>query len=202
MLKGLVFHGGPSLERRRRREIEKAYRDKDARLQAIWLIRLGDSNPVDPRRCRGIVYPTAFVVYQTKKRGPRLSSGKSDVRYIGAMPGRLGFFGKSSVELRKGGFLSYTRSTICVLACYSHRIFSASSCRFPPPPPRFPCFVPFFILFFVSILPPFDRIVNFLRQLLWNMLRNHDTICPIATRLIADPCHIPFIGRSLPCKHT
>lgn len=131
MLKGLVFHGGSSLAEsegeEEEREIGKAYRrDKDGRLQAIWLIRLRDSNPVDPRRCRATVYPTTFVVYQAKKRGPRLSSGKSDFRYIGAMPGRLGFFGRNSAELRKGGFLSCTWSTICtrvLLSPYLHLFF-------------------------------------------------------------------------------
>lgn len=129
MLKGLVVHGGSSLAEsegeEEEREIGKAYRrDKDGRLQAIWLIRLRDSNPVDSRRCRGTVYPTTFVVYQAKKRRPRLSSGKSDFR---CHAGRLGFFGRNSAELRKGGFLSCTWSTICtrvLLSPYLHFFFS------------------------------------------------------------------------------
>lgn len=155
MLKGLVFHRGPSLAEsegeEEEREIGQVYRwDKDGRLQAIWLIRLRDSNPVDPRRCRGTVYPTTFVVYQAKKRRPRLSSEKN-VCYIGAMPGRLGFFGRNSAELRKGGFLSCTRSTICTRALLSSHLHFFFFFFYP-----ISCFVSFFILSFVSILRVFS----------------------------------------------
>lgn len=157
MLKGLVFHEGPSLaeSEEKEREIGKAYRrDKVGRLQAIWLIRLRDSNPVDSRRCRRTVYPTAFVVYQAKKREPRLSSEKSDVCYIGAMPGKLGFFRRNSVELRKGGFpFIHEIDDTCTRMLLSSYLFPLL--LLVPPlstlHPRFPCFVSFFILFFVFI---------------------------------------------------
>lgn len=204
MLKGLVFHGSPSFERRRR-EIEKAYRDKDARLQAIWLIRLGDSNPVDPRRCRGIVYSTAFVVYQEKgtktvereKRRPLYRCHAGEIRILREKLGRI--------EERRFPFIHQIDDmcTRMLLSSYLLRFFLSFLSTLSPIA-RTP-----FLLFRLVFHPllrfhvacPFDRIVNFLRQLLWNMLRNHDTICPIATRLIADPCHIPFTCRSLPCKH-
>lgn len=46
-----------------------SYRDKDGKLQAIWLIRLRGSNPGDlDVPGPSILYlPTAFVVYQPKK---------------------------------------------------------------------------------------------------------------------------------------
>jgi len=71
--------------------------------------------------------------------------------------GRLGFFGKTPAELRKGDFFSCARLTICVLSPYvrySHRIFSplsfpSSSFRLAPVQTRYsilqsfhiPCFV-------------------------------------------------------------
>lgn len=208
ILKGLVFHGGPSLaeseeEEEEEREIGQAYRIEIRTAgcrQSGWL-GSGSSNPVDPRRCRGTVYPTTFVVYQAKKRGPRLSSEKSDVRYIGAMPGRLGFFGRNSAKLRKGGFLSCTRSMICtrvLLSSYLHFFFSF----FYPIP--FSLFLIFHPLFPYRVSFRSNRIiVTFCDSSLWNMLQNHDAICPIATRLIADPRHSPFTSdRSLPYKHS
>lgn len=110
--RGTVRHRETESERRRTETRVgggrgSSYRDKDGKLQAIWLIRLRGSNPGDLDVLGpSIPYlPTAFVVYQPKKgktkegterarsRRRGLSTGKSDVRYIRArLAGRLGFF--------------------------------------------------------------------------------------------------------------
>lgn len=168
MLKGLVFHGDPSLAEsegeEEEREIEKAYhRDKDGRLQAIWLIRLRDSNPVDPRRCRGTVYPTTFVVYQAKKRGPnrdcrekRLPLHRCHTEEIRILPEKLGRIAERFPFMHQINDI-YSCITLARV-CYLHYFLF-----FFYPIPF--CFVSFFHpLFRLHIACPFDRIVNFLRR--------------------------------------
>lgn len=140
--------GSPSRRKNGDRRTRGGYRrDKDGKLQAIWLIRLRDSNPGD--RDAGTVYATPFDCgclcrgtgrrkeYENGLEKPRGGAGGSGVRYIRtARGGRLGFCRGNPAELRKEGFLFMRQiDDTCThtLLPHRHRIFSISPTALPFP---------------------------------------------------------------------
>lgn len=108
--------GGESIwEKERDRRTRGGYRrDKDGKLQAIWLIRLWDSKPGDrdarkptiPLHSMRLPLPWYCHEERSTKADGRSRRGGSGVRYIHtARVGRLGFCRGNPAELRKEGFL-------------------------------------------------------------------------------------------------
>lgn len=158
-------------------------------MQAIWLIRLRDSNPGDPDTS-GAVYTALFDClrrrYWPKKgvrkraaaarrcRGRTIERGRAAyVRSAPRAPWRLGFRRENAVELRKKGFLFMRQiDDTCARTSF---FYSRTVTAFSP-------FLPSSFLTRPSAYFSFphcgfsDRSVNsFCDGPSWNTPRNHDT---------------------------